>query len=92
MLSLALAMVALPMDVGQPYTWTWDPSPSDNVDGYRLRWSATPHSWPAANMVETDQLFAEDNAPDPEPGGCTYYVVTAFNENGESETGHGEII
>ena len=75
--------------------WHWDAVP--DADGYAVYWSADPRVWWDCQRAEVygTLCFRDDLAapviPNPPPGGLLFVVVTAFNEAGESSTGHGPV-
>ena len=82
---LAAAVAQTPI-----HDYCWDASPG--ATGYRLYWSSSPTVWVSGQRVETTALCVPDPSPIPVPHEIVYYVVTAFNAVGESETEHGQII
>jgi hypothetical protein len=88
--ALVLAGIVALAEPGEPFRFCW--SASARATGYRLYWSTIPDTWPVERMVDTSDLCVDDHARDPYPGECLYYVVTAYNSAGESETEHGPII
>ena len=77
--------------------WCWD-DVGPVADGYRFYWGYTGAVWLSVNRVEVDSYFActdgeccvdfdEASVPDD----LVFFVVTAFNEFGESPTEHGPI-
>ena len=72
------------------HTFCWDRS--IGASGYRVYWSSASDMWAAGSMSETAALCLADPVPDPVPGELIYFIVTAFNSHGESETEHGPIM
>ena len=86
--AMALAgMMHLAGDGGFVVSW----GASRGAGTYRVYWSTAPVEWTTGNMVQTTGLSVPDPAPAPLPGQVIYYVVTASNYYGESETEHGPI-
>jgi hypothetical protein len=71
-------------------TYCWDPSPE--ATGYRVYWSLAPDWWPSKNLTEVSDTCLTDPSPTPIPGEVIFYVVTAFNAEGESATEHGPVV
>jgi len=78
--------------------WCWDPV--SGATGYRVYWSTDPTSWSACNRTEIsavnacqpgDPMVCCDNGEPLPDGDVIYFVVTAFNGAGESETDHGDV-
>ena len=68
----------------------WDSS--EGATGYRVYWGTDPTWWTPLQQVETAALCVADPTPEPLPGEIVYFIVTAYNAYGESETEHGEIL
>jgi hypothetical protein len=64
----------------------WDPS-SGQVDGYKVHWGTSsgyyPNSMDVGNVLEIELTKA--NFPNMQRTGTYYFVVTAYNEAGESD-------
>jgi hypothetical protein len=94
LLALAIALLAdasyATSEVAVPGLFCWDAS--INATGYRVYWSTAPDWWPSSNMNQTAALCLTDPGPDTIPGEVIFFVVTAYNVDGESETGHGPIV
>ena len=73
------------------YQFCWDAS--EHATAYRVYWSfADPPMWSVVEMSSTTETCMADPTPEPVPGEIIYFLVTAINEQGESETEHGPII
>jgi len=86
----AAGVMYLAVESEGPFTVCW--TQSVGAGGYRLYWNTVSTEWLRTQAFETSELCATDHARDPLPGEVIYYVVTAYNYGGESETEHGPII
>ena len=67
------------------HLFCWDPSAG--ASGYHLYTSDTPcGAW--LTVTDTASTCVEVEVPDPLPGDVSYFIVTAHNNLGESETEH----
>jgi len=86
-MSLAVVVAALALTV---HTFCWEPSVG--ATGYRVYWSSGSDIWASGHRIETTELCVDDPVGEPVPGEIVYYIVTAFDADGESETEHGPIV
>jgi hypothetical protein len=92
LLTMALLLQSLypTIETENPRLFCWDASV--NATEYHVYWSASPDWWPSSNTTSTSSLCVTDPLPDPIPGEVLFFVVTALNAYGESETDHGPIV
>jgi len=72
------------------YRVCWDASEGATL--YRVYWTLDHTFWTPFQSVDTTETCVADPAPEPALGQVVYFVVTAINAVGESETEHGPII
>ena len=79
-------MIALLLFAAAAPYWCWDAVAE--VDGYNVYWHEVIGEWELAEMASTWDTCLFDISRDPLPGELIYYVVTSYNEYGESPTEH----